>query len=97
MFHGGKILCQPQKTSDKLISEKLESSIDETLVFDIQICNIPRCAKLCFVVYEIAKNSKGGKVRKMKESVNKVEIIILAFVVKLITFHRIYFTIHLHG
>lgn len=72
LFHGGKILCQPQKTSEKLISEKLECNLDETLVFDIQICNIPRCAKICFVVYEVTKNSKGGKVRKIKESVNKV-------------------------
>lgn len=72
LFHGGKTLCQPQKTSEKIISEKLECNLNETLVFDIQVSNIPRCAKLCFVVYEVAKNSKGGKVRKMKESVNKV-------------------------
>lgn len=72
LFHGGKILCQPQKTSDKMITEKLECNIDETLIFDIQVCNIPRCAKICFVVYEVTKNSKGGKVRKMKESLNKV-------------------------
>lgn len=69
LFHGGKILCQPQKISEKLISEKPECGIDERLVFDIQVCNIPRCAKLCFVVYEVTKNSKGGKVRKIKESV----------------------------
>lgn len=70
LFHGGKILCQPQKTSEKFISEKMECTLDEKLVFDIQICNIPRCAKLCFVVYEVTKNSKGGKVRKIKESVS---------------------------
>lgn len=52
--------------------ENCEVQFDETLIFDIQICNIPRCAKLCFVVYEVTKNAKGGRTRKMKESVNKV-------------------------
>lgn len=76
LFHGGKSLCQMQKTSEKLITENSECQLEETLVFDIQVCNIPRNAKLCLVVYEVTKNSKGVKTKKIKESSNKVNLTI---------------------
>uniref|UniRef100_A0A1Y1N7Q3 PI3K-RBD domain-containing protein n=1 Tax=Photinus pyralis TaxID=7054 RepID=A0A1Y1N7Q3_PHOPY len=71
LFHGGKSLCQPQKTSEKLVTEKCECLLNETLKFDIKVCNIPRNAKLCVVVYEVTKNSKGNKTKRIRESSNK--------------------------
>ncbi|KAK4875877.1 hypothetical protein RN001_012299 [Aquatica leii] len=71
LFHGGKSLCQPQKTNEKLVTEKCECLLDETLKFDIKVCNIPKNAKLCFVVYEATKSSKGNKTRRIRESSNK--------------------------
>ncbi|CAH0555330.1 unnamed protein product [Brassicogethes aeneus] len=68
LFHGGKSLCQPQKTDDRQINESFETTFHQELVFDIDVCNIPRNAKLCFVVYEVNKYSKGTKNRKIKES-----------------------------
>lgn len=43
--------------------------------FEIEVRNIPRNAKLCFVVYEIAKNAKGARSKKLKESTNKVSFV----------------------
>uniref|UniRef100_A0A6P7GNJ1 Phosphatidylinositol 4,5-bisphosphate 3-kinase catalytic subunit delta isoform-like n=1 Tax=Diabrotica virgifera virgifera TaxID=50390 RepID=A0A6P7GNJ1_DIAVI len=68
LFHGGKSLCQPKKTFDCSIDDKYECSINTELVFDIDVCNIPRNAKLCFVVYEVNKYAKGTKSRKSKDS-----------------------------
>ncbi|XP_072379318.1 phosphatidylinositol 4,5-bisphosphate 3-kinase catalytic subunit beta isoform isoform X3 [Diabrotica undecimpunctata] len=68
LFHGGKSLCQPKKTLDCSIDDKYECSIDTELVFDIDVCNIPRNAKLCFVVYEVNKYAKGTKTKKTKDS-----------------------------
>ncbi|XP_023030262.1 phosphatidylinositol 3-kinase 92E [Leptinotarsa decemlineata] len=68
IFHGGKSLCQPKRTIDCVVDDKCECKINTELVFDIQICNIPRNAKLCFVVYEVNKYSKGTKTKKTKES-----------------------------
>lgn len=45
-----------------------ECQFDDKLVFDIKVCNIPRNAKLCFVVYEINKYAKNSKTKKFKES-----------------------------
>ncbi|KAJ8947735.1 hypothetical protein NQ318_017997 [Aromia moschata] len=68
IFHGGKPLCQPQKTFDHLVDDKNESKVGDTLTYDINVCDIPRNAKLCFVVYEISKYFKGTKPKKIKES-----------------------------
>ncbi|CAG9819182.1 unnamed protein product [Phaedon cochleariae] len=68
LFHGGKSLCQPKRTLDCAIDDKCECKINAELVFDIQVCNIPRNAKLCFVVYEVNKYVKGTKTKKTKDS-----------------------------
>ncbi|XP_060527773.1 phosphatidylinositol 4,5-bisphosphate 3-kinase catalytic subunit delta isoform [Cylas formicarius] len=67
LFHGGKPLCQPLKTEERLVSEKCDAEFDISLDFDIQVCNIPRNAKLCFVVYELSKYAKGTRTRKTKD------------------------------
>ncbi|XP_076265389.1 phosphatidylinositol 4,5-bisphosphate 3-kinase catalytic subunit delta isoform-like isoform X2 [Rhynchophorus ferrugineus] len=67
LFHGGKPLCQPVKTDERLVSDKLEVDFDFHIEFDIQVCNIPRNAKLCFVIYESNKCVKGTKSRRPKD------------------------------
>ncbi|KAL1502865.1 hypothetical protein ABEB36_007943 [Hypothenemus hampei] len=64
LFHGGKPLCQQVKTEEKPVSEKCEVIFNILLEFDIQVCNIPRNAKICFVLYEVNKSYKGTKSRK---------------------------------
>lgn len=38
---------------------------EETLKFDIKVCDIPRMARLCFVLYEVSKTGKGLKGRRL--------------------------------
>ncbi|XP_018318828.1 phosphatidylinositol 4,5-bisphosphate 3-kinase catalytic subunit delta isoform [Agrilus planipennis] len=68
LFHGGKSLCEPIRTPENTVNERCECVFDHTLTFNIQVCNIPKNGKLCFVVYEASKSAKGGKTKKIKES-----------------------------
>ncbi|KRT83788.1 hypothetical protein AMK59_4719, partial [Oryctes borbonicus] len=70
IFHGGKSLCEAQKIDERTIEDTGQFDIHETLVFNIEVCNIPKNAKLCFVLYEVNRNSKSNKTKKLKESLN---------------------------
>lgn len=67
LFHGGKSLCEPQKTHERPVEDGV-AKFEEGLQFDILVSNIPRMAKLCLVVYEISKSSKGVRSRRLKDS-----------------------------
>ncbi|XP_055310433.1 phosphatidylinositol 4,5-bisphosphate 3-kinase catalytic subunit beta isoform [Sitodiplosis mosellana] len=60
LFHGGKSLCEPQKTVPITLPTDGCPKWEEVLKFDIMVYNVPRMARLCLVVYEIVKNSKGS-------------------------------------
>lgn len=60
LFHGGKSLCEPQKTSQISLLPDGCAEWDEVVKFDIMVYNVPRMARLCLVVYEVSKSSKGG-------------------------------------
>lgn len=60
LFHGGKSLCEPQKTSQISLLADGCANWDEVLKFDIMVYNVPRMARLCLVVYEVSKSSKGS-------------------------------------
>ncbi|XP_046678812.1 phosphatidylinositol 4,5-bisphosphate 3-kinase catalytic subunit delta isoform [Homalodisca vitripennis] len=68
LFHGGKSLCESQKTAEKLVSKDGDTEWEEDLTFDIKVCDIPRMARLCFVLYEILKSSKGVRSKRLKDS-----------------------------
>lgn len=65
LFHGGKSLCESQKTKEIIVSSDGSCEWEETLKFDIKVSDIPRMARLCFVLYEISKTAKGLKSRKL--------------------------------
>lgn len=67
LFHGGKALCECVRTSEKIV-ENGDCTWDEELVFDMSVADIPRMARLCLVVYEVSKTSKGLRTRRIKES-----------------------------
>lgn len=73
IFHGGKPLCESQKTRVSAVSSDGEARWDQELQFPIKVHNIPRMARLCFVIYEISKTAK-GKSRRVKDS-NKVRFL----------------------
>lgn len=62
LFHGGKSLCKPIKT--QLVSlHKGRATWNESIVFDINVKNVPRMARLCLVIYENVRTAKGIGVR----------------------------------
>lgn len=68
LFYGGKLLCETQKAKERVVNPDGSCDWEETLRFDIKICDIPHNARLCFVLYEVSK-TKGMKSRKhTKES-----------------------------
>lgn len=69
LFHGGKQLCSIQKTSERQVAAVSgRCEWEEDLKFPINVCDIPRNARLCLVVYEVSKVAKGTKTRKIKVS-----------------------------
>lgn len=65
LFHGGKSLCESQKTKDIVVRADGSCEWEEMLSFDIKVRDIPRSTRLCCVLYEIGKTSKGIKSRKL--------------------------------
>jgi phosphatidylinositol-4,5-bisphosphate 3-kinase len=67
LFHGGKPLCATQRTSERQVAaDASKCEWEEDLIFNIQVCDVPRNARLCLVVYEVSKVARGSKHRKMK-------------------------------
>ncbi|XP_034936238.1 phosphatidylinositol 4,5-bisphosphate 3-kinase catalytic subunit delta isoform-like [Chelonus insularis] len=65
LFHGGKSLCESQKTKEITVNPDGSCYWEEMLKFDIRVKDIPRNARLCFVLYEISKTAKGLKNRRL--------------------------------
>ncbi len=78
IFHGGRSLCEPKKTSAKHSIDG-ESTWNEILTFDIRVRDVPRTARLCIVVYGVSKMAK-GKHRRLKNIENELYINPIAWV-----------------
>ncbi|XP_059803922.1 phosphatidylinositol 4,5-bisphosphate 3-kinase catalytic subunit beta isoform [Hypanus sabinus] len=63
IFHGTELLCEPVVSSE--ISGKNDLVWNETLDFEINICDLPRMSRLCFAVYGVM-----DKVKKQKSTKN---------------------------
>ncbi|XP_054983836.1 phosphatidylinositol 4,5-bisphosphate 3-kinase catalytic subunit beta isoform [Sorex araneus] len=62
LFHGTELLCKPLVSSE--ISGKNDHVWNETLEFDINTCDLPRMARLCFAVYAVLDKVKTKKSTK---------------------------------
>ena len=62
IYHGDEIMCAPQNTKSALLdADRCASWEDETLNFEIELCDIPRMARLCFLLCAtVDKRKKGG-------------------------------------
>lgn len=76
LYHGGKALCEPQRTTEKALTSQRTVNWDEDLNFNINVMNLPRMTRLCFVVYETVKNAKysGTKTRRLKDTNKDIHI-----------------------
>ncbi|CAH0701993.1 unnamed protein product [Spodoptera exigua] len=68
IFHGGRPLCETQKTKPAVMTDGT-AVWDEELTFPIKVSNIPRMARICFGVYEISKTKSK---KKGKEVINRL-------------------------
>lgn len=74
IFQGGKSLCGKQTTSRVMVKDTShiewseKENFGRTLKFDIKVQNLPRMARLCLVLYEISKNQKQTRARRIKDS-----------------------------
>lgn len=74
IFHGGKSLCGKQATSKVSVKDSShiewpeKDNMGRTLRFDIKVANLPRMARLCLVLYEVAKNQKHTRSRRIKDA-----------------------------
>ncbi|ELW48581.1 Phosphatidylinositol-4,5-bisphosphate 3-kinase catalytic subunit beta isoform [Tupaia chinensis] len=62
LFHGTELLCKTIVSSE--ISGKNDHVWNEPLEFDINICDLPRMARLCFAVYAVLDKVKTKKSTK---------------------------------
>lgn len=66
LYHGGDALCDACTTRPE--SEHLESCHwNENLEFQLKVCDIPRSAKLCYVLY----SSRDAQAKKKKRAAQK--------------------------
>lgn len=68
LFHGGKPLCESVGTIEQVVDKWGGCTWEEELEFNISVADIPRMTRLCFVVYEVCKTSKGMKTKRLKDS-----------------------------
>lgn len=58
LYHGGESLCKEKETDELTVTEGM-CSVKIDIVFDIQVADLPHCARLCFALYTLgSSNSK---------------------------------------
>ncbi|XP_076049000.1 phosphatidylinositol 4,5-bisphosphate 3-kinase catalytic subunit delta isoform-like [Oratosquilla oratoria] len=61
LYHGGELLCSETQMTREVGIMDGQAVIEQDLNFDILVCDIPRNARLCLVIYEVPKNAKAVK------------------------------------
>lgn len=80
IYHGDEIMCSPQNTKPAYL---IDSCVDwdEQLAFDLKLSDIPRMARLCFLLYACDKraNKKGAGTVGRKFKDGRQEIVTLSW------------------
>lgn len=69
LFHGNETLCKTVSSSE--VSVCSEPVWKQRLEFDIQVCDLPRMARLCFALYAVIEKAK--KARSTKKKAKKAD------------------------
>uniref|UniRef100_A0A4W4HIX2 phosphatidylinositol-4,5-bisphosphate 3-kinase n=1 Tax=Electrophorus electricus TaxID=8005 RepID=A0A4W4HIX2_ELEEL len=64
LFHGGELLCKVVTSSE--VSVCSDPVWDQKLVFDINLCDLPRMSRLCFTLYGVLEKTKKQRSTKKK-------------------------------
>ncbi|KGL78302.1 Phosphatidylinositol 4,5-bisphosphate 3-kinase catalytic subunit delta isoform, partial [Tinamus guttatus] len=72
LFHGNEMLCKMVSSSEVNVCS--EPVWKQRLDFDINICDLPRMARLCFALYAVIEKAKKARStkKKSKKAVSKV-------------------------
>lgn len=62
LFHGTELLCKTIVSTE--ISGRSDHIWNEVLEFEINVCDLPRMARLCFAVYAVMDKMKTKKSTK---------------------------------
>lgn len=62
IFHGTELLCKTIVSTE--ISGRSDHAWNEVLEFEINVCDLPRMARLCFAVYAVMDKMKTKKSTK---------------------------------
>lgn len=71
LFHGNEMLCKTVSSSEVNVCS--EPVWQQRLDFDINICDLPRMARLCFALYAVIEKAKKARStkKKSKKAVSK--------------------------
>lgn len=64
LFHGNEMLCKTVSSSEVNVCS--EPVWKQRLEFDINICDLPRMARLCFALYAVVEKAKKARSTKKK-------------------------------
>lgn len=74
LFHGNEMLCKMVSSSEVNVCS--EPVWKQRLDFDINICDLPRMARLCFALYAVIEKAKKARStkKKSKKAVSKANM-----------------------
>ncbi|XP_044523653.1 phosphatidylinositol 4,5-bisphosphate 3-kinase catalytic subunit delta isoform [Gracilinanus agilis] len=64
LFHGNEMLCKTVSSSEVTVCS--EPVWKQRLEFDINVCDLPRMARLCFALYAVIEKAKKARSTKKK-------------------------------
>uniref|UniRef100_A0A670YQH2 phosphatidylinositol-4,5-bisphosphate 3-kinase n=1 Tax=Pseudonaja textilis TaxID=8673 RepID=A0A670YQH2_PSETE len=64
LYHGHEMLCKMMTSTEANVCS--EPTWDQTLKFDIHVCDLPRMARLCLVLYSVVEKAKKARSTKKK-------------------------------
>jgi hypothetical protein len=65
LYHGSEALCALQETEEILVQDG-SCKVQKDLTLPLQVCDIPRCARLCFTL----RSTNSAKKRNTRVSWN---------------------------
>jgi|SRR6218665_179468 len=73
LYHGGDPLCSSVSSKDTMLTQGC-AKWGEMLTFDLQLQNVPRMARLCFVLYMLPDKRSGKKTPTARKLMDKKKV-----------------------
>lgn len=73
LYHGGDTLCAIVNSKDTMLSGG-HAKWEELLTFDLPLQNVPRMARLCFMLYMLSDKRTGKKPSTARKLLDKKKV-----------------------